>query len=95
MKNIKLTWIATALLASGVAFFAACSSDETTAAGPLNHADGGITPDSGNPSGNTDGGQGGGGSDASTVDDSGYNVCAKGLVFDNTRVPGYPNPPQP
>ena len=88
----KSNIIALVALLVPVALVAACSSTDTTGAGPLNHADGGA--------GNVDssvgpgGGSEGGGGDAA-VDDSGYNVCAKGLVFDSTRVPGFPNPPQP
>jgi hypothetical protein len=93
MKNIKLTLASLLIASAPLGLVAACSSDNTTGAGPLNHADGGALD--GFVSGNTDGGGGGSTSDAPMVDDSGYNVCAKGIAFDNTRVPGYPNPPQP
>ena len=94
MKNIKLTLVTILIATAPLGLVAACSSDNTTGAGPLNHADGGAL-DGFASSGNTDGGGGGATSDAPTVDDSGYNVCAKGITFDNTRVPGYPTPPQP
>ncbi len=94
MKNIKLTLVSILVASAPLALVAACSSDTATGAGPLNHVDGGAV-DSGSSPGNSDGSGGGSPTDAPTVDDSGYNVCAKGLVFDSTRVPGYPNPPQP
>ncbi len=93
MKNIKLTLVTALAVLVPVALLAACSSTDTMGAGPLNHADGGAS----NVDSSTGPGSGaeGGAGDAAVADDSGYNVCAKGLVFDSTRVPGYPNPPQP
>ena len=94
MNNIKLTLISVLVAVAPFAFVAACSSTDTTGAGPLNRVDGGDV-DGFVPTGSSDGGGGGSTSDAPIVDDAGYSVCAKGIMFDNTRVPGYPNPPQP
>lgn len=64
--------------------FVGCSDSNNNQqdGGPINQPDTGSNPDVQNP--RQDGGA-----------DGGPNVCATGVVFDNKRVPGYPNPPAP
>lgn len=91
MKTIKFALLI-ALAAAPLTLFAACGGDDSNPVGPQNKPDTG-TPDTYVPP--VDGGGGDTGMKTDSGSDSGYNVCAKGITFDNTRVPGYPNPPQP
>ena len=87
MKSIKLVLLAVAF-AVPMVMFAACGGDDTSPAGPQNKPDTSVVPDT-SPTGDAYVPPGDAGPDTS------YNACANGLMFDNTRVPGYPNPPSP
>jgi hypothetical protein len=83
-NTLKLGFLALVALAIPTAALVACSSDPDPV-GPSNTLDAGkdqnVQPDA-----------------TSTSDagnDSAPNQCATGLTFDNKRVPGYPNVPQP
>jgi hypothetical protein len=91
INSTRLALIALAL-AAPMATFVACSGDDpTTPTGPQNKVDSGALPDAVVATPDT--------STPPTPDagvDSAVNVCANGIVFDNaTRIPGWPNVPQP
>ncbi len=85
MNRIHLAALAALALTIPTVALVACSSDPDPV-GPTN------TPDAGKDTGNTpdvQNPQPDGGADATP------NVCATGITFDNKRVPGFPNVPQP
>lgn len=86
MKRSTILFLALAATVNVAALSSACSSDNSTAAGPKNQ------PPTNNPT--TDSGTTTPGNDASTGTDGGQQTC-NGPTFDNTRVPGWPNVPQP
>jgi hypothetical protein len=86
MKSIKLVLLSVTF-AVPMVMFAACGGDDSTTK-PVNTPDTSVVPDT-SPTGDTYVP----GTDAGP--DSSYNPCSNGVVFDNSRVPGYPNPPQP
>ncbi len=81
-KKIHVALLAAIALAVPTTVIVACSSDPDPV-GPTNNPDAGkdvaVQPDV-----QTDGGT-----------DSAPNQCATGITFDNKRVPGFPNVPQP
>jgi hypothetical protein len=81
MKRTIVLFLSSTLLAAAM-FAPACSSTDATPAGPKN-----------NPPAGTDSGTTTPTVDASTGD-GGSQQCT-GPVFDNTRIPGWPNVPQP
>lgn len=85
MKKLSLLGLAVFALAVPTSVLVACSSDPDPV-GPTNTTDAGkdqyVAPDS---SGTTD----------AAPDGTTPNQCATGLTFDNKRVPGFPNLPQP
>lgn len=83
-KIIHLAALASLALAVPTTVLVACSSDPDPV-GPTNNPDAGkdvnVQPDvTAQPDGTADGAP---------------NVCATGITFDNKRVPGFPNVPQP
>ncbi len=83
-NTLKLVALAAVAIALPTTALVACSSDPDPV-GPSNTLDAGKDQ-SAQP-------------DATSTPDSGTdsapNQCATGLTFDNKRVPGYPNVPQP
>ena len=81
-KKIHVALLAAIALAVPTTVIVACSSDPDPV-GPTNNPDADkdvvVQPDV-----QTDGGT-----------DSAPNQCATGITFDNKRVPGFPNVPQP
>lgn len=82
--TLKLGFLAAIAIAVPTSALVACSSDPDPV-GPSNNLDAGkdqnVQPDA-TPTGDSGG-------------DSAPNQCATGLTFDNKRVPGFPNIPQP
>jgi ABC-type oligopeptide transport system substrate-binding subunit len=84
MKTIHIVLVTLACAAT-IPAFVACTTEETSVAGPVNQAS--SSGDSGTTT-QTDGSTGPDGADPA--------ACDNGVVFDNAgRVPGWPNVPQP
>lgn len=83
-KKIHLAALVAIAITIPTTALVACSSDPDPV-GPTNNPDAGkdvsVQPDA---TAQPDGGP-----------DSAPNLCATGIVFDNKRVPGFPNVPQP
>jgi len=83
MKSTIRAFFAVTLLLGAAAGYTACSSDDSSGAGPQN----------GNDAGKDTGGGPGPGDDAG--DGGPGTVQCNPVGFDNTRIPGWPAPPAP
>ncbi len=94
MKTIRIASLALALaLSAPIAVFAACSSDTTSTGGPANKQPD-VPP--GSSSGASGMASGSSGMSSGSSGSSGHpSSCDEGVAFDNTRIPGWPNVPQP